>query len=160
MRALSSAKQRVGSPGDAVRQARQRADEAYRRWACAHRELQAARRLPAGGPNGDPDVQARIARLEAEEERLFVEAGELWQAYTRAHCAALWNSPGRPLLPRGWMDAVEQAQRALRKAVATPILPARRESRAALQETAVGSSFRHAGTRESRDPGSIEGGHA
>lgn len=157
MRALRSVKQRSAKPDHAVQEARRRADDAYRRWACIHRELKAARLLPADGPNAGPDVQARIARLEAEEERLFVEAGEVWRAYTRAQCAALWNSPGKPLLPRGWLDTLRRALRALRKAVATPKRPPRRESRAAVQGIGSNRNVRHGGARPSRDLKSIEG---
>jgi hypothetical protein len=89
---MRSLKQQFSISDGPVQAARRRADEAYARWARVHRELEQARRLAGNAANMDPDAQARIARLQAEEEKLFAEAGELWRAYTRAECAALWNS--------------------------------------------------------------------
>jgi hypothetical protein len=136
-------KQRFATSGEAVQAAKRRADEAYARWARVHRELEQVRRLATGAANTDPDAQARIARLQAEEEKLFAEAGELWRAYTRAECAALWNRRSKPILPRTWLDTLARAQRALRDTVAAPIFPVRGETSGTDEEMALRQTVRN-----------------
>lgn len=125
MRAMRSANERAAVHADAVRHAKQRADDAYRRCAAVHRELEEARRLAARSTHVDPEVEERIARLQDEEDRLFAEAGQLWRAYTIAQCEHLWNSGDRSLLPRSWLTTVRRAQRLLARWLDEPRTDAR-----------------------------------